>query len=210
MLHNLQWQAGSRQQGTASGFEPDKSNWGWNWLERWMAVRPWENRFLDTSLKDGMKVCDDVPIEANNAPAPQLKSTSKKPTSNIANGKTAPRSGNNSNLSNEKRATYHSDGSSTTTDKLANVQETSDTNLPGMGPKAIAEEPEEAISKRKVVARSHSNPKERSIPAEGKKRLSLPGTGQSLSLSHSQTQTFTQSHSTLLTHLYGTLHLTYI
>ncbi|XP_076942801.1 protein IQ-DOMAIN 5-like [Bidens hawaiensis] len=35
-----QWQARSRQQTVNSGFEPDKSNWGWNWLERWMAVRP--------------------------------------------------------------------------------------------------------------------------------------------------------------------------
>ncbi|KAL7610352.1 hypothetical protein Lser_V15G13762 [Lactuca serriola] len=44
-----QWQAGSRQQQATAvtGFEPDKTNWGWNWLERWMAVRPWENRFLD-------------------------------------------------------------------------------------------------------------------------------------------------------------------
>ncbi|GFQ02584.1 protein iq-domain 31 [Phtheirospermum japonicum] len=30
--------------GLSAGFEPDKSYWGWNWLERWMAVRPWENR----------------------------------------------------------------------------------------------------------------------------------------------------------------------
>ncbi|KAF3510076.1 hypothetical protein F2Q69_00004055 [Brassica cretica] len=44
-----QWQAGTRQLSAHSGFQPDKNNWGWNWLERWMAVRPWENRFLDTS-----------------------------------------------------------------------------------------------------------------------------------------------------------------
>ncbi|KAJ0629555.1 hypothetical protein HanIR_Chr00c09g0907541 [Helianthus annuus] len=41
-----QWQARSRQQTTQSGFEPDKSNWGWNWLERWMAVRPWKTVLL--------------------------------------------------------------------------------------------------------------------------------------------------------------------
>ncbi|CAN6820408.1 unnamed protein product [Brassica oleracea] len=43
-----QWQAGTRQLSAHSGFQPDKNNWGWNWLERWMAVRPWENRFLDS------------------------------------------------------------------------------------------------------------------------------------------------------------------
>ncbi|XP_021892593.1 protein IQ-DOMAIN 1-like [Carica papaya] len=55
----MQWQAGSRQQSAPSGFEPDKSSWGWNWLERWMAVRPWENRFLDINLKDGVMIRDN-------------------------------------------------------------------------------------------------------------------------------------------------------
>ncbi|KAL3694318.1 hypothetical protein R1sor_007969 [Riccia sorocarpa] len=27
--------------------EPDKPHWGWSWLERWMAARPWENRLND-------------------------------------------------------------------------------------------------------------------------------------------------------------------
>ncbi|EPS60830.1 hypothetical protein M569_13972, partial [Genlisea aurea] len=54
-----QRQAGSRQQAMATSYEPDKSSWGWNWLERWMAVRPWENRFLDISK-------DDVRINNNN------------------------------------------------------------------------------------------------------------------------------------------------
>ncbi|KAI3700428.1 hypothetical protein L2E82_45056 [Cichorium intybus] len=51
-----QWQAGSKQQTAISGFEPDKTNWGWNWLERWMAVRPWENRFLDINTRDEVKI----------------------------------------------------------------------------------------------------------------------------------------------------------
>ncbi|XP_024373781.1 protein IQ-DOMAIN 18 isoform X2 [Physcomitrium patens] len=29
--------------------EPDKPHWGWSWLERWMAARPWENRVFDTA-----------------------------------------------------------------------------------------------------------------------------------------------------------------
>ncbi|KAG6549010.1 hypothetical protein Mapa_009452 [Marchantia paleacea] len=28
--------------------EPDKPHWGWSWLERWMAARPWENRVNDS------------------------------------------------------------------------------------------------------------------------------------------------------------------
>ncbi|KAJ7948077.1 Protein IQ-DOMAIN 1 [Quillaja saponaria] len=51
-----QWQAGSKQQAAPSDFELDKRSWGWNWLERWMAVRPWENRFLDINVSDGVMV----------------------------------------------------------------------------------------------------------------------------------------------------------
>jgi hypothetical protein len=29
--------------------EPDKPHWGWSWLERWMAARPWENRIFDNN-----------------------------------------------------------------------------------------------------------------------------------------------------------------
>ncbi len=32
--------------------EPDQPHWGWSWMDRWMAARPWENRSLD-QLKDG-------------------------------------------------------------------------------------------------------------------------------------------------------------
>lgn len=27
--------------------EPDKQHWGWTWLDRWMAARPWESPFFD-------------------------------------------------------------------------------------------------------------------------------------------------------------------
>ncbi len=32
--------------------EPDQPHWGWSWMDRWMAARPWENQNLDP-LKDG-------------------------------------------------------------------------------------------------------------------------------------------------------------
>ncbi|KAE8687822.1 hypothetical protein F3Y22_tig00111008pilonHSYRG00237 [Hibiscus syriacus] len=30
----------------------DKNSWGWNWLERWMAARPWETRLMEPSHSD--------------------------------------------------------------------------------------------------------------------------------------------------------------
>ncbi|CAA0841351.1 IQ-domain 5 [Striga hermonthica] len=168
-----QWQAGSRQHTTPAGFEPDKSSWGWNWLERWMAVRPWENRFLDTNLNDGVKIHENQLADVKNAPTTMPNSTGKRPTSNIVNGK-APRSCNNSN---EKKAASHSDGCSSPPNKSANVQET-----PGTLSKTVLEDfAEEATSRPNVVTRSHSNPKERSalMNKSGKKRLSLSGSGQS-------------------------------
>ncbi|KAL8029561.1 hypothetical protein ABFX02_14G232300 [Erythranthe guttata] len=162
-----QWQAGSRQQVTLTGFEPDKSNWGWNWLERWMAVRPWENRFLDINLKDGVKIREDggpvLDVVKNNPSTNLFNSvTGKKPAANISNGKAPSRS-----IQNEKRAVSNSDGCSSSSPNMsANVQET-----PGE---------ETTNSKPNVVAsRSHSNPKERSSLAnpQGKKRLSLPSSG---------------------------------
>lgn len=30
----------------------DKNSWGWSWLERWMAAKPWENRLMEKSQTD--------------------------------------------------------------------------------------------------------------------------------------------------------------
>ncbi|KAM7507511.1 hypothetical protein LguiA_017964 [Lonicera macranthoides] len=32
--------------------EFDKNSWGWSWLERWMAAKPWENRLMEQSQND--------------------------------------------------------------------------------------------------------------------------------------------------------------
>ncbi|KAJ4872821.1 IQ-domain 5 [Raphanus sativus] len=59
-----QWQAGTRQLSAAyNGFQPDKNNWGWNWLERWMVVRPWENRFLDSYLMEDAQLVGSQSVE---------------------------------------------------------------------------------------------------------------------------------------------------
>ncbi|KAF9613069.1 hypothetical protein IFM89_005517, partial [Coptis chinensis] len=44
--------------------ELDKSSWGWSWLERWMAAKPWENRLMEqahveSSETTPSKKCDD-------------------------------------------------------------------------------------------------------------------------------------------------------
>ncbi|XP_074296812.1 protein IQ-DOMAIN 5-like [Silene latifolia] len=77
-----QWQAGSRQLAASSGFEPDKNSWGWNWLERWMAVRPWENRFPDINLNDGGKILDTGTDDGIDSTAAQPTSTKKSVSTN--------------------------------------------------------------------------------------------------------------------------------
>ncbi|XP_051120637.1 protein IQ-DOMAIN 5 [Andrographis paniculata] len=170
-----QWQAGSRQQVARAGFEPDKNNWGWNWLERWMAVRPWENRFLDINLKDGVKINENEQTDEN-APTTQFTSVGKKSSSN---GK-APHSNSNSNGSNEKRVASYSDGCSSSPTKPANVQETPGVLFSNARLKPVLDDlAEEAASMPNVVPRSNSNPKERTslTDKQGKKRLSLPANG---------------------------------
>uniref|UniRef100_A0A5B6ZM85 IQ-domain 5 n=1 Tax=Davidia involucrata TaxID=16924 RepID=A0A5B6ZM85_DAVIN len=169
-----QWQAGSRQPAAPSGFEPDKSNWGWNWLERWMAVRPWENRFLDINLRDGvMMIHENGSADEKSGAQAQLKSAGKKPVSpNL-----------HSNLSNQKTGPSHSDGRGSSPSKSASMQEASTTLFAKPKSKPVLEDlVEEATSKPGIGSRSHSNPKERStLPdKQAKKRLSLPNSGQSV------------------------------
>lgn len=165
-----QWQAGSRQQAAPPGFEPDKSSWGWNWLERWMAVRPWENRFLDINLKDGVMLRENGSAEGKNVTKTQLKSVGKKPaTSNI-----------HSNLSSQKTGPSHSDGCSSSPGNSAAVVEASNAQLSKSKSKPhVEDQTQEGNSKPSVASRSHSNPKERSTQTDkpAKKRLSLPNSG---------------------------------
>lgn len=39
--------------------EPDQSHWGWSWMDRWMAARPWENRHIDHT-KEGHQSISSV------------------------------------------------------------------------------------------------------------------------------------------------------
>ncbi|KAF5744926.1 protein IQ-DOMAIN 1-like [Tripterygium wilfordii] len=165
-----QWQAGSRQQAAPSAFEPDKSSWGWNWLERWMAVRPWENRFLDINLRDGVMISDNGSVEAKNGFSSQLKSNSKKPIASSVH----------SNLLSQKMGPSHSDGSNSSSSKSAGMLDASNIHFGKPKPKPLPEElVEEAYSKPGSASRSQSNPKERTTQPDKqkKKRLSLPNSG---------------------------------
>ncbi|KAK9734635.1 hypothetical protein RND81_04G153600 [Saponaria officinalis] len=146
-----QWQAGSRQLVASSGFEPDKNSWGWNWLERWMAVRPWENRFPDINLKDGANLLDTGADEGLDGTKTQPTSTKKSLPTNPSAQKSVPSS---------------SDGSNKVTAK-SKVKQPREVSI------------EEANSKPASGVRSRSNPKERAAVQDSKsqKRLSLPSNG---------------------------------
>lgn len=49
-----QWRSNASSNGRVNGSfcsinsqEFDKNSWGWSWLERWMAARPWETRLME-------------------------------------------------------------------------------------------------------------------------------------------------------------------
>ncbi|CAN8268797.1 unnamed protein product [Cochlearia groenlandica] len=154
-----QWQAGKRQLSAHSGFQPDKNNWGWNWLERWMAVRPWENRFLDNNLKDDAKLGENNTEQYENVHKSQTKSASKKPTSNLVSGP-SPSEGTSSSpgITSSNPVVSKARSKAVKDDLVVEVN-----SRPGAGP------------------RSRSNPKERSRETDrfSKQRLSLPNSGKS-------------------------------
>ena len=136
-----------------------------------MAVRPWENRFLDINLRDGVMIRENGSTEGKNGSKTQSKSAGKKPIS--------------LNLSNQKMGPSNSDGGSSSPTKSAMFQEASSMVSAKPKSKPILEDlAEEANSRPGVGSRSHSNPKERSTlqDKQAKKRLSLPNSGVTLSL----------------------------
>lgn len=45
-----QWRANSSQNQLLGAYEIGKANWGWSWMERWIAARPWESRVSVQSI----------------------------------------------------------------------------------------------------------------------------------------------------------------
>ncbi|KAK7263482.1 hypothetical protein RJT34_31073 [Clitoria ternatea] len=164
-----QWQAGSRQQAVSAGFEPDKNSWGWSWLERWMAVRPWENRFLDINTRDGVMVDGNGAVDGKNGSKSQLRSANTKPILSSIHP----------NLAGQKTGPSLSDDCDSSPSKSAGLQESLNTKSVKPKPNSNAHKPVEEANSRSDMQRSHSNPKERAtqVDKQAKKRLSLPNNG---------------------------------
>ncbi|XP_073005156.1 protein IQ-DOMAIN 5-like isoform X1 [Typha latifolia] len=164
-----QWQAGSRQQKASTMFEPDKNNWGWNWLERWMAVRPWENRFLDINVKDGVMLHENEQVEGNGTKT-QCMPPGLNPISTL-----------HSNVLNQKAGSLDSEGIVSLSSRSSSLVAASALTAAKLKQKPSHKEaPEEAISRHSGLGnRSYSNPRERpaQLDSHAKKRLSLPNSG---------------------------------
>ncbi|WVZ91323.1 hypothetical protein U9M48_037511 [Paspalum notatum var. saurae] len=171
-----QWQAGSRKQKAASlqeqGLAGDENQWGRNWLERWMAARPWENRVLDSNAKDGVTVGDEKPAEEDKANTPN-KPKGKVPVSTTKSA--VPRQ--------KKGACHkksHSDVSGSSSGQSASAQPTASLESSKIKEKLSDKITDEVSSEpSNLASRSTSNPKERPAQtnASAKKRLSLPNNG---------------------------------
>ncbi|KVH97040.1 protein IQ-DOMAIN 1 [Cynara cardunculus var. scolymus] len=78
-----QWRANSNTNLLPNDSEVATSNWGWSWMERWIAARPWESRALVVS----------TPKKVNNSPSskksPSIKKSNSLKTS--PNSKKTPR-----------------------------------------------------------------------------------------------------------------------
>lgn len=174
-----QWQANSRLvPEIPEGFEPDKNNWGWNWLERWMAVRPWENRILDQSLKDGLEYVEEASDVKNCGHEPQSKIGVKKVVlhSVKAGQKNIGTISDSSQTSSSKSSTVLGNSC------LISTKVNSKSSNASVGVNIISNANEEVTFKPSHnEGRSLSNPKERlsTVDTQTTKRLSLPNSGRS-------------------------------
>ncbi|TVU48980.1 hypothetical protein EJB05_00269 [Eragrostis curvula] len=167
-----QWQAGSRKQKAAGiqdqGLAVDENQWGKDFVDRWMAVRPWENRLLDSNVKESVPVSDDKQVEEDKTKAVN-KPKRRVPVSTIQS--------NGSHSTSHKKS--HSDASGSSSGQSASVQPSTSLESSKMKTKPPDEVSDEVSSQpSNLPSRSTSNPKERpeQIKASTKKRLSLPNT----------------------------------
>ncbi|OMO65282.1 hypothetical protein COLO4_31352 [Corchorus olitorius] len=89
-----QWRAPNSNYNGLGNYELAKANWGWSWVERWIAVRPWERRLPIQSITP-KKVQNKQINKAgknSNSPKPKGPTAVKAPLSNgkgtsLSNGK---------------------------------------------------------------------------------------------------------------------------
>ena len=83
---DLQWRANASQYLGQASYGLGKENWGWSWMERWIAARPWEVRVhslaihprkthaRQASKSERDKVPDlEKPASPNGTVAPKVK-----------------------------------------------------------------------------------------------------------------------------------------
>ena len=175
-FHPDQRQAGSKQQKSTSlqGPELDDNHWGSNWLDRWMAVRPWENRLLDSNAKESMPTHEDKQyLETKSQITPKGKVLTSKTPSGPSEKKGA----------NHKKS--YSDVSCTSFVRPVNVLPS--TSLGSFKQKAkVTDEVFEEVTSQPtdVASKAKHNLKDKLVQANTPaKRLSLPNNGKHASLS---------------------------
>eukprot|EP00250_Pteridium_aquilinum_P001181 c11389_g1_i1 orf=432-2090(+) len=57
------WKSAQKQNSLVFDGAHDESHWGWSWLERWMAARPWETAYLEDN-EDNLQYKDESYSEA--------------------------------------------------------------------------------------------------------------------------------------------------
>ncbi|KAF8391279.1 hypothetical protein HHK36_023581 [Tetracentron sinense] len=76
-----QWRANSSQNQGQVAYELGKADWGWSWMERWIAARPWEARVPAQSITTQKVQNRRVSKAGKNTNSPAMKnSVSVKPT----------------------------------------------------------------------------------------------------------------------------------
>lgn len=55
--------------------EFNKNSWGWSWLERWMAAKPWENRLMEKVQSDSSEMTPPPKAYADNIKSDLAKSS---------------------------------------------------------------------------------------------------------------------------------------
>lgn len=152
-----------------------------------MAARPWENRFLDINLKDG--------VMFQNNGSSEEKIGTKTTLLKSAGKKTMP-SSLQPILSSQIKGLSLSDGSSSSPIVSSSTQEATGVSIKPKSKSTLENLVEEHGVMPGIVSRSYSNPKETvTLPNKHiKKRLSLPNTGNSLSLSHMHRGTHALAH----------------
>ncbi|KAJ9136072.1 hypothetical protein P3X46_033184 [Hevea brasiliensis] len=81
-----QWRANSSQNLGLVNYELGKANWGWSWMERWIAARPWESRIPAQSITPKKVQSKQTNKAGKNTNSPTAKTpVSSKPS--LSNGK---------------------------------------------------------------------------------------------------------------------------